>query len=75
MAHIAFAVFAGIQAISAIQQGRATKSKLNIDAQFADLKGRQNALNYGKQALGALEAQRKMQEEGCRSNPGSVRFR
>jgi hypothetical protein len=61
MAHIAFAAFAGLQAISSIQQGRFTKAKSEIDAQFAVLKGRQNALNYGKQALGALETQRKMQ--------------
>ena len=60
MAHIAFAVAAGIQALGALQQGRFAKAKYGIDAQFAELKGRQNALNYGKQALDVMESQTRM---------------
>ena len=50
----------GLQAISAIQQGRYQKAMYNVQAKQAELQGRQNALNYSKQALTVLEDQRRM---------------
>ena len=50
----------GLQAISAIQQGRYQKAMYNVQAKQAELQGRQNALNYSKQALTVLEDQRKI---------------
>ena len=50
----------GLQAVSSIQQGRYQKAMYNIQAKQAELQGRQNALNYSRQALTVLEDQRKM---------------
>jgi hypothetical protein len=50
----------GLQAISAIQQGRYQKAMYNVQAKQAELQGRQNALNYSRQALDVLENQRRM---------------
>lgn len=73
MAHIAFAVAAGIQALGALQQGRFAKAKYGIDAQFAELKGRQNALNYGDQALKVMGTQREMMGSiSARATAGGV---
>jgi hypothetical protein len=49
----------GLQAVSSIQQGRYQKAMYNIQAKQAELQGRQNALNYSRQALDVLETQRK----------------
>ena len=56
----AAAVAAGLQAVSAIKQGQYQKAMYNIQAKQAELQGRQKALNYSKQALNVLEAQRRM---------------
>jgi hypothetical protein len=53
-------VVAGLQAVSSIQQGRYQKAMYNLQAQQAELQGRQNALNYSNQALQVLERQRRM---------------
>jgi hypothetical protein len=53
-------VASGIQAVSSIQQGRYQQAMYNLQAQQAELQGRQNALNYSNQALQVLERQRKM---------------
>jgi len=53
-------VAGGLQAISSIQQGKYQKAMYNLQAQQAELQGRQNALNYSNQALQVLERQRKM---------------
>jgi hypothetical protein len=50
----------GLKAISSIQQGRYQKAMYDIQAKQAELQGRQNALNYSKQALTVLEDQRRM---------------
>jgi hypothetical protein len=57
---IAAAVAGGLQAVSSIQQGRYQKAMYNIQAKQAELQGRQNALNYSRQALTVLEDQRRM---------------
>ena len=49
-----------LSAVSSIQQGQYQKAMYNVQAKQAELQGRQNALNYSKQALGVLEAQRRM---------------
>jgi hypothetical protein len=49
----------GLKAVSSIQQGRYQKAMYNIQAKQAELQGRQNALNYSRQALDVLETQRK----------------
>lgn len=51
------AVAAGASAISTIQQGQAQASQYRIQAQQAQLQGRQNALNYNMQANQILERQ------------------
>ena len=56
----AAAIAGGLQAVSSIQQGKYQKAMYNIQAKQAELQGRQNALNYSKQALGVLEDQRRM---------------
>lgn len=57
---VAAAVASGLQAVSSIQQGKYQKAMYNIQAKQAELQGRQNALNYSRQALGVLENQRRM---------------
>jgi hypothetical protein len=57
---IAAAVASGLQAVSSIQQGRFQQAQYKIKAKQAELQGRQNALNYSRQALGVLENQRRM---------------
>lgn len=56
----AAAIAGGLQAVSSIQQGKYQKAMYNIQAKQAELQGRQNALNYSKQALNVLEDQRRM---------------
>jgi hypothetical protein len=56
---VAAAVAAGLQAVSSIKQGQFQKAMYNIQAKQAELQGRQNALNYSKQAFQSLQAQRK----------------
>jgi hypothetical protein len=51
---------AGLQAVSSIQQGKYQQSMYNLQAQQAELKGRQDALKYSNQALQALEQQRRL---------------
>jgi hypothetical protein len=51
---------AGLQAVSSIQQGKYQQSMYNLQAQQAELKGRQDALKYSTQALQALEQQRRL---------------
>jgi len=51
------AVAAGASAISTIQQGQAQASQYRIQAQQAQLQGRQNALNYNMQANQIFERQ------------------
>lgn len=50
----------GLQAVSSIQQGKYQQSMYNLQAQQAELKGRQDALRYSNQALQALEQQRRL---------------
>jgi hypothetical protein len=57
---VAAAVASGLQAVSSIQQGKFQQAQYNIKAKQAELQGRQNALNYSRQALGVLENQRRM---------------
>ena len=57
---VAALVASGISAYSSIQQGKYQKAMYNLQAQQAELQGRQNALNYSNQALQVLERQRKM---------------
>lgn len=61
MAHIAFAVAAGLQAVSAIKQGQAQSAALKIQSKSAELKGRSQALQYMQQSLEALERHRRFQ--------------
>jgi len=51
---------AGLQAVSSIQQGRYQQTMYNLQAQQAELKGRQDALRYSNQALQVLQNQRRM---------------
>jgi len=53
-------IASGVQAVSAIKQGQFQKAMYNIQAKQAELQGRQNALNYSRQALTVLEDQRRM---------------
>jgi hypothetical protein len=61
MAHVAFAVAAGLQAVSSIKQGQNQAAALKIQAKSAELKGRANALQYMRQSLEALENHRRYQ--------------
>ena len=56
---VAAAVAAGFQAVSSIKQGQFQKAQMDIQAKQAELQGRQNALNYSKQAFMSLQKQRK----------------
>jgi hypothetical protein len=56
---VAAAVAAGLQAVSSIKQGQYQKAMYDLQAKQAELQGRQNALNYSKQALNVLETQRR----------------
>jgi len=56
---VAAAVAAGFQAVSSIQQGKFQQAQYKIKAKQAELQGRQNALNYSKQAFMSLQKQRK----------------
>ena len=57
---VAALVASGVSAYGQIQQGKYQKAMYNLQAQQAELQGRQNALNYSNQALQVLERQRKM---------------
>ena len=57
---VAALAIAGLQAYSSIQQGKYQKTMYNLQAQQAELKGRQDALKYSNQALQALEQQRRL---------------
>lgn len=56
---VAAAVASGLQAVSSIQQGKFQQAQYKIKAKQAELQGRQNALNYSKQAFMSLQKQRK----------------
>ena len=53
-------VVSGLQAVSSIQQGKYQKTMYNLQAQQAELKGRQDALRYSNQALQVLQNQRRI---------------
>ena len=57
---VAALVVGGLSAVSSIKQGQYQKAMYNLQAKQAELEGRQNALNYSKQALNVLESQRRM---------------
>jgi len=56
---VAAAVMSGLQATSAIRQGKYQAAQLKLQAKQAELKGRQQALNYSRQAFDSLARQRK----------------
>jgi len=53
-------VAAGVSAVAQIQQGKYQKTMYGLQAQQAELQGRQKALAYSNQAIQVLERQRKM---------------
>lgn len=53
-------IASGVQAVSSIKQGQFQQAMYNLKAKQAELQGRQNALNYSKQALDVLSAQRRV---------------
>lgn len=66
MQYVALAA-AALQAVGSIQQGKYQQASLNmqamqarVNASASELEGRQNALNYRKQALDVLDRQRRM---------------
>lgn len=60
MAQIAMLAFAAVSALSSIRQGEQQAERFRFEAQQAELQGRQNALNYNRQALIAFERQQKI---------------
>jgi hypothetical protein len=60
MAQIAMLAFAAVSAISSIRQGQQQAEGYRFQAQQAELQGRQNALNYNRQALYAFERQQRL---------------
>ncbi len=67
MAQIAMLAFAAVSALSSIRQGEQQAERFRFEAQQAELQGRQNALNYNRQALAVFERQQKIS--------GSIRAR
>lgn len=60
MAQIAMLAFAAVSALSSIRQGEQQAERFRFEAQQAELQGRQNALNYNRQALTVFERQQKI---------------
>jgi hypothetical protein len=60
MAQIVLIAAAAVSAISSIRQGEQQAEALRFQAQAAELQGRQNALNYNRQALYAFERQQRL---------------
>ena len=60
MAQIVMVVAAAVSAISSIRQGEQQSQAYKFQAQQAELQGRQNALNYSRQALYAFEKQQRL---------------
>jgi hypothetical protein len=60
MAQIAMLAFAAVSALSSIRQGEQQAERFRFEAQQAELQGRQNALNYNRQALAVFERQQKI---------------
>jgi hypothetical protein len=56
---VAALVVGGLSAVSSIKQGQYQKAMYNLQAKQAELEGRQNALNYSRQALNVLDTQRR----------------
>lgn len=64
---VAALVLSGVQAVNAIQQGKLQKemyqmkaTQARLDAKRAELAGRQDALNYSRQAVDVLNNQRRL---------------
>ena len=60
MAQVVMIAAAAISAISSIRQGQQQAEAYRFQAQQAELQGRQNALNYNRQALYAFERQQRL---------------
>jgi hypothetical protein len=60
MAQVVMIAAAAASAISAIRQGEQQAQGLRFQAQQAELQGRQNALNYNRQALTVFERQQRL---------------
>jgi len=57
---VAYLALSAVQAVGAIQQGKAQKRMYDLKARQAELSGRRDALNYSKQGVEVLERQRKL---------------
>jgi len=60
MAQVVMIAAAALSAISSIRQGQQQAEAYRFQAQQAELQGRQNALNYNRQALYAFERQQRL---------------